>query len=155
MAPSASILGYNVLVASDWLTAWADSLGGSSAMPNSASADIFNMSFGGLGSEGQPPPGERRAAVPPWGEQPARRTGRHLRQGRRANGFEACRSMPRAVNDEIGCLSANSDPINNLPYLIVVGGFNALGERAQLRTRSGPICGSRHQPGSSASLIRR
>ena len=129
VAPSASILGYNTLVASDWLTAWTDSLGGSSAMPNSASADIFNMSFGGLGIEDNPHPESDVQLL--------RNGVGNLRGGRGAiyvkaagNGFEACRSMPRAVNDEIGCLSANSDPINNLPYLIVVGGFNALGERA-------------------------
>ena len=129
VAPSASILGYNTLAAIDWLTAWTDSLGGSSATPNSASADIFNMSFGSLGIEDNPHPD---------GDVQLFRHGvDNLRGGRGAiyvkaagNGFRTCRSMPRPVNDEIGCLSANSDPINNLPYLIVVGGSNALGERA-------------------------
>ena len=129
VAPSATILGYNTLVAIDWLSAWTDSLGGSSTMPNSASADIFNMSFGGFGSEGNPHP-ESEVQLFRHGVD-------SLRDGRGAiyvkaagNGFETCRSMPHPANDRIGCLSANSDPINNLPYLIVVGGFNALGQRA-------------------------
>ena len=129
VAPSASLLGYNTLAAIDWLTAWTDSLGGSPANPNSASADIFNMSFGSLGFEDNPHPESDVRLL--------RNGVDNLRGGRGAiyvkaagNGFGSCRSMPRPVNDEIGCLAANSDSINNLPYLIVVGGFNALGKRA-------------------------
>lgn len=54
-----------------------------------------------------------------------------LREGRGAlyvkaagNEFEFC-NRPHPLNREIGCIAANADPDNNLPYLIVVGGFNA------------------------------
>ena len=53
-----------------------------------------------------------------------------LRSGRGAlyvkaagNEFGLC--DPHPLNEEIGCLGSNSDPDNNLPWLLVVGGFNA------------------------------
>ena len=98
-------------------------------MPNSASADIFNLSFGSFGLEDNPHP-ESDVQLLRHGVQNLRGGGGAIYVKAAGNGFETCRSMPRPVNDEIGCLSANSDPINNLPYLIVVGGFNALDERA-------------------------
>ena len=54
-----------------------------------------------------------------------------LRSGRGAlyvkaagNGFNGC-SSPHPLNSEIGCLGSNSDPDENLPYLINVGAFSA------------------------------
>ena len=40
------------------------------------------------------------------------------------NEFEYC-SRSHPLNRDIGCIAANADPDHNLPYLIVVGGFNA------------------------------
>ena len=34
------------------------------------------------------------------------------------------------INNEIGCVSAGSDPSNNLPYIVSVGAFSADGERS-------------------------
>lgn len=131
VAPNVLLRGYNLLMTHDhdWAQARTDALGGSSLRPNSAEVDIFNMSFGSLGYEGNPDPDTDVALY--------RHGVRNLRNGLGAiyvkaagNGFGSCRSLPRAVNREIGCISANGDPTNNLPYLIVVGGFNAAGVRA-------------------------
>ena len=129
VAPAATLRGYNYLAAIDWAGAWPDSLGGSAFSPNSAEVDIFNLSFGSLGYEGNADPVTDVALL---------RSGvTNLRGGRGAlyvkaagNGFRSCRSIPRAVNELIGCNSSNSDPTNNLPYVIVVGGHNASGQRA-------------------------
>ncbi len=129
VAPGAALRGYNYLSTSGGAGAWLDSLGASTFSPNSAQVDIFNLSLGSLGYEGNPDPdqdaGLLRAGVT------------NLRGGKGAlyvkaagNAFGACRSIPRAVNELIGCVSSNSDPINNLPYVIVVGGHNASGQRA-------------------------
>ena len=129
VAAGASLRGYNMLEAIDWQRARLDSLGSSSFSPNSSDVDIFNMSFGSLGAE--------RNAGLDIEIAPLKNGVDNLRGGRGAiyvkaagNGFRSCRSMPRSVNEHIGCLSSNSDATNNLPYVIVVGGFNASGERA-------------------------
>lgn len=129
IAAEARLRGYNLLEAIDWPRAWMDSLGASIISPNSGDVDIFNMSFGGLGFPGNPHPETEIALF--------RNGVTNLRGGLGAiyvksagNGFGSCRSIPRSVNDLIGCNSANGDPTNNMPYLIVVGAFNAAGERA-------------------------
>ena len=129
VAPGVSLRGYNFLAAIGWAGAWLDSLGGSTVSPNSAEVDVFNLSFGSLGYEGNPDADQEVALL--------RHGVTNLRGGRGAlyvkaagNGFGSCRAIPRAVNDLIGCASSNSDPTNNLPYVIVVGGYNASGQRA-------------------------
>ena len=106
------------------------------------------MSFGSLGYEGNPDPDTDVALY--------RNGVTNLRDGLGAiyvkaagNFFRSCRSLPRAVNAQIGCVSANADPTNNLPYLIVVGGYNAAGKRASY-SQQARICGLAHRPGSSA-----
>ena len=129
VAPEALLRGYNLLDALDWVAAFPDALGSSSANPNSTDVDVFNLSFGSLGDERNPHPDLHVGPL---------RNGVHrLRQGRGAiyvkaagNGFNGCRSLRRSVNEQIGCESANGDALNNLPYLVVVGGFNAAGRRA-------------------------
>ncbi len=129
VASEARLRGYNVLEAIDWARARTDSLGGSSTNPNSTDVDIFNLSFGSLGIEDN---SDSETVVALY-----RNGVTNLRDGLGAiyvksagNGFQRCRSMSRSVNTSIGCLSSNSDPTNNLPYLIVVSAFNASGERA-------------------------
>ena len=128
VAAGASLHGYNVLSAKNFQPAYVDAMGGSIANPPSASVDIFNMSFGTLGEESDAPPNE---------EALFQNGVRNLREGRGAiyvkaagNWFGTCRSMPRAVNARIGCGGANGDGTNNLPYLVVVGAFNAAGVKA-------------------------
>ena len=98
------------------------SLGGSSSNPDSASAHIFNMSFGiELPSENS---SEDFVKLVKMGTT-------DLRSGRGAlyvkaagNEFGVCEN-PHPINIEIGCLGSNTDPDQNLPYLITVGAFNA------------------------------
>ena len=129
VAPEVWLRGYNYLDALDWEGAFLDALGASDANPNSTDVDIFNLSFGGLGGERNPDPEFHVSLL--------RNGVRSLRQGRGAiyvkaagNSFNSCRSLHRSVIDQIGCGAANGDALNNLPYLLVVGGFNADGQRA-------------------------
>ncbi len=98
------------------------SLGASASEPDSASVDIFNMSFGTFA----PAENAQEEFVRLF-----RMGTSELRGGRGAlyvkaagNEFDHCHPI-HPLNLEVGCLSANSDPDQNLPWLIVVGGFNA------------------------------
>lgn len=129
VAGAARLRGYNYLEAFDWAGSRADSLGASSLNPNSTDVDIFNMSFGSLGLERNADPDADIALF--------RNGVTNLRNGLGAvyvksagNGFGSCRSIPRLVNQTIGCLATNGDSNNNLPFLVVVGAYNASGIRA-------------------------
>ena len=124
VAPEVTLVGFNLGAegGEDPEAALYRSLGASDSQPDSASVDIFNMSFG---SE---LPGENAS------EDFVRlmKSGTtELRSGRGAlyvkaagNEFELChRAHP--LNREIGCIASNSDPDQNLPYLVAVGAFNA------------------------------
>ncbi len=137
VAAGAKLRGYNFLETLDpgRAQAFKDSLGSSTARPNSSDVDIFNMSFGSLGAE---------SITPDDDIQVFRHGTRNLRDGKGAiyvkaggNGFGRCSSMQRIdsvsdfnINDELGCVPVNADRNTNLPYLINVGAFNASGRRA-------------------------
>ncbi|MYF71661.1 MAG: S8 family serine peptidase, partial [Proteobacteria bacterium] len=124
VAPEVTLVGFNLgsAVAEDLETALYRSLGASDSDPDSASVDIFNMSFGSeLPSENAT---EDFVRVMKMGTS-------ELRSGRGAlyvkaagNEFELC-NRAHPLNREIGCISGNADPDQNLPYLIAVGAFNA------------------------------
>ncbi len=129
VAPGAQLRGYNMLQAAEPLHAFIASHGASDYQPDSTDVDIFNMSFGLIG---EPP---RKLAV--FEEQVFLSGIRKLRSGKGAiyvkaagNSFGGCSSLHRAINDEIGCLSTQLDPIQSLPYLIVVGAYNAAGRKS-------------------------
>ncbi len=143
VAPGARLRGYNLLSALESgtnPTAEYDSLGASSANPDSTGVHVFNMSYGILGA---PQSNAEPEAVAVF-----RNGVNNLRDGRGAlyvkaagNFFDLCLSlarmhnlpdqeMPYSPNHTLGCVSANTDAYNNLPYLITVGGFNAHGKRA-------------------------
>ena len=128
VAPDALLRGYNFLSAQSSV-AFYDSLGASSIAPNSTDVDIFNMSFGGILSFPQNASADEESLF-------AHGVG-SLRSGLGAiyvkaagNGFGSCLSIERDVNAQIGCRSSIGSPTSNLPYVIVVGGFNADGERS-------------------------
>ena len=135
VAPSARLRGYNFLNAPFSLSAQFDSLGASDQNPDSTDAHIFNMSYGTLGSESNA--GLDLRAV-------LRNGVANLRSNRGAiyvkaagNWFNRCSSLVRYdagtdynVNDEIGCVSSNGDPMQNLPYVLAIGGFSANGKRS-------------------------
>ena len=124
VAPGIELRGFNVgaVLFADYEMQMFSSLGASDRDPDSAGVDIFNMSFGAeVPSEN---PAEDFVSLMKLG------TG-ELRSGRGAlyvkaagNDFSFCRPQ-HPLNAEVGCAGANSDPDNNLPYLIVVGAFNA------------------------------
>lgn len=141
VAPDATLVGFNPMEASideedgsaetpagnpfeggPILTAMLESLGASESAPDSASVDIFNMSFGSV------LPGENSSEE---FERLFRMGTGTLRGGLGAlyvkaagNDFDFCRPI-HPLNAELGCISANSDPDQNLPWLISTGGFNA------------------------------
>ena len=124
VAPGAALRGYNVGggFTTDPGLGLLQSLGGSRGFPDSASAEVFNMSFGTVGPSQNAEADFVRLLQMGTSE---------LRSGRGAlyvkaagNGFSVCES-PHPLNREIGCLGSNSDVDQNLPYLINVGAFNA------------------------------
>ena len=129
VSPGVLLRGYNFLNVLDYdIGTFLDALGGSTLAPDSSDVDIFNMSFGSIGWAGNAGPEEEGLLA--WGV-------RRLRGGLGAiyvksagNGFHSCRSLRDDLNGVIGCLGANADDTNNLPYVIVVGGLNAQGRRA-------------------------
>ena len=131
VAPEVTLVGFNPLEASGGggpdpeapaQTALMLSLGGSDRDPDSASVDIFNMSFGYVApSENS---AEEFARLFAMGTE-------RLRSGRGAlyvkaagNAFDFC-DQAHPFSRELGCVNSNADPDQNLPWLIVVGGFNA------------------------------
>ena len=133
VAPAVALVGFNPLEAapsdesgdSDMAAEIAlfKSLGASASKPDSASVDVFNMSFGsdvGIGNAGEELTRVLRMGVD------------QLRSGRGAlyvkaagNAFGFCEQWLHPLQDEIGCTGANTDPDQNTPWMIVVGGFNA------------------------------
>ena len=129
VAPGARLRGYNMLNALDYDTGvFLDAMGASFMAPDSSDVDVFNMSFGSLGYPASA--GLAEEALFAYGV-------RRLRGGLGAvyvkgagNGFGECGAIHDPLNDQIGCSSANGDDVNNLPYMIVVGGLDANGQRA-------------------------
>ena len=135
VAASASIRGYNYLEANADSGPFLDSLGGSSANPNSTDVDIFNMSFGSIGGEFNTSADQVALYKKGVTSLRGRKGAIYVKAG--GNGFGRCASMRRRdetsgfdINREIGCVASNADPSTNLPYLVPIGAFNADGVRA-------------------------
>ena len=136
VAPSARLRGYNFLKAPFSPSAHFDSLGASDQNPDSTDAHIFNMSYGTLGSESNA--GQDLIAVLRNGVVNLRSNRGAIYVKAAGNGFNACSSLERYdagtdynVNrDEIGCVSSNGNAMQNLPYVLAIGGFSANGKRS-------------------------
>ncbi len=131
VAPEVTLVGFNPLEAAGGPetdpeaaapTAMLLSLGASEAFPDSASVDVFNMSFG------YEAPSENSQEE--W-VRLFRMGSEQLRSGRGAlyvkaagNAFDVCDPV-HPFNQELGCVGSNADPDQNLPWPTVVGGFNA------------------------------
>jgi subtilisin-like proprotein convertase family protein len=154
VAPHARLKGFNFLnMPTPTETAFLDSIGASSAQPNSRDVAVFNQSFGISTvtpiafDPNDPEEAQYRAGVTT------------LRGGMGAlyvkaagNGFgaytdtatnqaAAC-SLPTFDGQTfigLSCENANMDPGNTLPYQIVVGATNALGVRATYSTPGSAI----------------
>ena len=125
VAPDARLRGYNVL---ETQCCFAQALGMSTAGPDASDVDIFNMSYGDIVF----------VQLPPDDEEAVYRAGvENLRDGKGAvyskgvgNWWQFCLSLSHAANERVGCLSASAEPRQNLPYLVVVGAYDADGERS-------------------------
>ena len=135
VAPSARLRGYNLLKTSGVPSALFDSLGASDQDPNSADAHIFNMSYvtyvGGVNAE------QDLISVLRHGVNNLRSNHGAVYVKAAGNAFNLCNTLLRYdagtdynVNHEIGCISSNADPTNNLPYVLPISGFSANGKRA-------------------------
>ena len=124
VASGVELRGFNITTnfAADTELQLFNSLGASSSSPDSASADIFNMSFGIVLPAQNPEEDFVRLLEMGTSE---------LRSGRGAlyvkaagNAFEFCERR-HPLNMEVGCIGSNADPDENLPYMINIGAFNA------------------------------
>ena len=97
-------------------------LGTSTNDPDSASVDLFNMSFGVEIPAGNPSQDFVRLIKKGTADLRGGRGALYIKAA--GNEFEACYS-PHPLNEEIGCIGSNADRDQNLPYLVTVGGFNA------------------------------
>ncbi len=126
VAPNAKIRGYNFLSAQS--SGQESSLGFSTSNPDSSDVDIFNMSYGVSGYQRISSP--TSSGVFQQGTEQLRNGLGAIYVKSAGNGFDDCVSVRHDVSEILGCQSANGDPTNNLPYLLVVGGFNADDTRA-------------------------
>ena len=129
IAPEVQLRGYNGLNAERQFSGLFNSLGASTFFPDSSDAHIFNMSFGSAAPE----PGN----IDVYFERVFTHGARNLRSGLGAiyvkaagNSFRDCASLVRDINESLGCGSSNSDDWGNLPYVIMVGAYNADGVRS-------------------------
>ena len=122
--PDLRLRGYNGLNAERQFSGLLNSLGVSTYFPNSTDAHVFNMSFGSAAPEPN--------NIDVYFERVFTHGVRNLRSGLGAiyvkaagNSFRDCASLERDINESLGCVSSNGDDWSNLPYLSVVGAFNA------------------------------
>ena len=123
VAPDASLFGFNYLSEQCCLE---DALGGSAEAPNSQQIDVFNMSFGSLGSQYY----ELADGILRYGTSELRDSLGAIYVKSAGNGFRLCTHFMHQVHTTVGCNSSNGDRLNNLPYVIAVGALNAAGARA-------------------------
>ena len=125
VAPEVTLVGFNPAAAAlgDPDAALFRSLGGSENDPDSASVDIFNMSYGTVVPERESP-GRLRSADGGGDLEASGRARGLVREGSRQR-FRFLRTGATRSVGEVGCVGANTDPEQNVPYLINVGAFNA------------------------------
>jgi len=151
VAPRARLKGFNFLSSTQSQTIFIDSLGGSTASPNSGDVFVFNQSFGVTLPVPQDIP------VDPMDEAQYLSGVTNLRGGKGAlyvkaagNGFRDtgqtrnCSVAPVsnccfANAAGLSCENANFDPANTLPYQVVVGAVNADGIKASYSTAGSAI----------------
>lgn len=124
VSPDVELRAYNIgaVFAVDSELQLLNSLGASSSDPDSASADIFNMSFGTVAPSQNPTDDFVRLFEMGTSELRSGLGALYIRAAGNAFGFCDHR---HPLNLEIGCIGSNADPDQNLPYLVTVGAFNA------------------------------
>jgi len=150
VAPSARLKGFNFLSSTQTEQIFIDSLGGSTANPNSSDVFVFNQSFGISPTND--------ILIDPMDEAQYLAGVTSLRGGKGAlyvkaagNGFldmgvrgncaaaNATQSVVSGTFTGLSCENANFDPHNTLPYQIVTGAINASGVRASYSTAGSAI----------------
>jgi subtilisin-like proprotein convertase family protein/subtilisin family serine protease len=150
VASKARLKGFNFLSSTQTQQDFIDSLGGSTASPNSSDVFVFNQSFGISPTDD--------VLVNPLNEAQYLSGVTNLRGGKGAlyvkaagNGFldigvqgncdnaNATHSLVNGTFTGLSCENANFDPSNTLPYQIVVGATNANGVRATYSTAGSAI----------------
>lgn len=123
VAPDVELYGFNFL---SHQCCEEDALGASQFAPNSAQIDVFNMSYGSLGSQYDEP----LDSMLKYGTT-------DLRDGRGAiyvkaagNGFGRCSEFRHQVHVQVGCSGSNGDAVGDTPYIINVGALDADGLKA-------------------------
>ena len=146
VAPRASLKGFNFLSSDQTEQKFLDSLGGSSAGPNSSDVSVFNQSFGvSLIDDAQ---------IDPLDEAQYLSGVTNLRGGKGALYVKAAGNGFRGYTDTLtntpadcsfanaaglSCENANFDPDNTVPYQIVAGAVNASGIKASYSTAGSAI----------------
>ncbi len=135
VAPAAKLKGFNFIVSMQTNQNFIDSLGGSTANPNSSDVFVFNQSFGVSPTND--------ILIDPVREAQYLSGVSSLRGGKGAlyvkaagNGFDGTCGLPGLI---VSCENANFDPSNTLPYQIVVGSVNADGIKASYSTAGSAI----------------
>jgi subtilisin family serine protease len=144
VAPKAQLKGFNFLSMSpQTVTGLIDSLGGSTANPNSSDVFVFNQSFGISPTDD--------TQINPTREAQYLSGVTNLRGGKGAlyvkaagNGFKNMgvtnnTNCAGANATGLSCENANFDPSNTIPYQIVVGAVNADGVKASYSTTGSAI----------------
>lgn len=126
VAPGVRLRGYNVL---DRQCCFEESLGMSTEGPDSSDVDIFNMSYADVVFVQLPPDDDEDAVYKAGVER--LRDGKGAIYSKAAGNFSGwCFSLYHAANERVGCLSASGEARQNVPYLVVVGAYDADGERS-------------------------
>jgi subtilisin family serine protease len=140
VAPSAKLKGFNFLSSTQMTAQWLASIGGSTANPNSSDVHVFNQSFGTSNTSD--------FLIDPTIEAQYASGATTLRSGKGAlyvksagNGFSGfgVASCVTANNAGLSCQNANFDPVNTIPYQIVVGATNASGIKSSYSTAGSAI----------------
>ena len=133
VAPTARLKGFNFLSSNQSQQFFIDSLGGSTASPNSSDVFVFNQSFG------ISPPGD--VPIDPLDEAQYLSGVTNLRGGKGALYVKAAGNGFNGICPSTGlsCENANMDPSNTLPYQIVAGAVNADGIKASYSTAGSAI----------------
>ncbi len=119
VAPEVDLVGYS------FTGGLFEALGGSTVDPNSASMHVFNMSFGTIALYRL----EDRSGLLRRGTSELRESLGALYVKSAGNYFEQSPGdhcwVLHPLNHDLGCLSSHSDPMQGLPYVLTIGGFNA------------------------------
>jgi subtilisin-like proprotein convertase family protein/subtilisin family serine protease len=133
VAPSARLKGFNFLSSTQTLPDFLDSIGGSTANPNSSDVFVFNESFG-ISPSGS-------TTIEPTVEAQYLFGVTNLRGGKGALYVKAAGNGFNGICPVTGlsCENANFDPDNTIPFQVVVGATNADGIKASYSTAGSAI----------------